>query len=101
MMITVGQSGFQMSFDNGWTVSIQFGSGNYCDNQYSKSVALKHCNNAEMAAWDRNAKWYRFEGDEVEGHASPERVAEFIHLVSQFSGDADAVNAAQEVYNEG
>jgi hypothetical protein len=24
--------GFQMTFENGWTISVQFGYGNYCDN---------------------------------------------------------------------
>ena len=25
-------TGFQMTFENGWTISVQFGYGNYCDN---------------------------------------------------------------------
>ena len=25
--------GFQMQFENGWTASVQFGIGNYCDNR--------------------------------------------------------------------
>ena len=27
-----GNRGFQMTFENGYTVSVQFGPGNYCDN---------------------------------------------------------------------
>ena len=48
--------GFQITFDNGWTVSVQFGSGNYCNNRdlhallHGKS-AFPECENAEIAAW--------------------------------------------------
>lgn len=61
--ITMGK-GFQMTFENGLTVSVQWGDGNYCDN-YSKygimdiparEIDLKS-SNAEIAVWDADGKW--------------------------------------------
>jgi hypothetical protein len=72
------QRGFHITFNNGYTVSVQFGRGNYGDGKTT----------AEIAAWDRNDKWYhsnviRWESDDVRGYATPEEVAAFIHEVSQ------------------
>ncbi len=78
---TIPHHGFQMKFANGWTVSVQFGFGNYCDNRDGKSMSSK---NAEMAAWDKDGNWYHFEHDDVKGWVTPEAAAEFIHKVSQF-----------------
>ena len=34
-----GQKGFHVSFANGWTVSVQFGPANYCDN-YDREIGV-------------------------------------------------------------
>jgi hypothetical protein len=60
--ITCGK-GFQMTFANGYTISVQFGYTNYCDNrdldavaetvaQLSDKVGSSSCRNAEFLAWD-------------------------------------------------
>lgn len=46
--------GFRITFTNGNTVSVQFGSGNYCNNQ-GKDTS-KPCANAEFWAWDKDGK---------------------------------------------
>ena len=75
--------GFQMTFANGWTVSIQFGQGNYCDNKYTKEKHIvPDCINAEIAAWDANGIWHDFGNDTVKGYCSPDEVAVFIAEIS-------------------
>ena len=42
-MFTINQGkGLQMTFSNGWTVSIQFGYGNYCSNRYIDTTLDEH-----------------------------------------------------------
>ena len=77
-----------MTFANGWTVSVQWGAGNYCDNR-------EHCENtgksttAEVAAWDRNDVWFLFDNqDKVKGYLNADEVAEFIgEIASKNEGD--------------
>ena len=67
--ITDGK-GFQITFDNGILVSVQFGSTNYCENYYKHFLKERRYGNereerfwyskdAEIAVWDTNAnaKW--------------------------------------------
>lgn len=75
--------GFHMTFANGWTVSVQFGYGNYSDNYNSGRYgepADPSCN-AEVAAWDGEGKWYQVDGDEVQGHQTPDQVADLIEII--------------------
>lgn len=90
--ITAGK-GFQMTFANNWTVSVQFGYGNYCENRsfdrvdFDRNVEPKgESKDAEIAAWDANGTWYDFGSDEVKGWCSPDEVAAFITKVSSFPG---------------
>lgn len=82
-------TGFQMIFENGWTVSVQFGRGNYCKNRSMKFVGQEpvyESPDAEVAAWDENGVWYRFdEGDSVKGWCKPDEVADFIAKVKAFA----------------
>ena len=71
-------AGFHITFKNGWTVSVQFGQGNYCEN---KSKSKSQCVNAEIAAWDANDKWYSFEYDNVKGYCDADEVADFITMI--------------------
>lgn len=77
--------GFHMAFKNGWTVSVQFGPGNYGDN-YDRSFydkePLEPSRTAEIAAWDEENNWYRFDnGDTVQGYQTPEQVLEFMNKI--------------------
>ena len=61
--ITRGK-GFQVTFDNGITLSTQFGAGNYCENHSYDPQELKRpakditCSNAEIAIWqDFDKTW--------------------------------------------
>ena len=76
-------SGFHIKFENGWTVSVQWGPHNYADNYYSAhDVTGLPSLVAEIAAWDADRNWYEFEDDNVKGYVRPEEVAEFIAMVA-------------------
>lgn len=91
--ITAGK-GFQMTFENGWTASVQWGTGNYCDNRdmrYSPNADIeagqKGSKTAEIAAWDADGEWHNFGNDEVKGWVTPDEVVEFLSLVASFAGN--------------
>ena len=77
--ITEGK-GFQMTFQNGWTVSVQFGAGNYCENNMMSvsNTPKGHSKDAEIAAWDKDGNWHTFEYDDVKGYCSADEAADFI-----------------------
>ena len=64
MMKITENKGFQMTFDNGLTISCQMGSNNYCDNRdYNKCFqaemrqSITQCDNCEVAIWNEDDKW--------------------------------------------
>lgn len=89
MFAITDRKGFHMKFANGWTVSVQFGRGNYCSNrelgEFGRDVPPS--NTAEIAAWDKDGKWYKNEdwGDDVKGYCGTDEVAEFIALIANQS----------------
>lgn len=89
--VTSGK-GLQMTFANGWTVSVQFGAGNYCDH-YNRSWApdgedvnelcgAQGSTTAEIAAWDKDGNWHDFGGDKVKGYVNADDVAHFIKFIA-------------------
>lgn len=76
-------SGFQMTFGNGWTVSVQWAGGNYSSN-YSADINTPQptAHSAEIAAWDKNGKWHDFGDDTVKGWCTTKEVAEFISFIA-------------------
>ena len=81
-------TGFQMTFENGWTISVQFGYANYCDNNrhpdgfdFGKNLDIVQSSDAEIAIWDSEGSWYTFEdGDTVKGYCSANEVATWIEF---------------------
>lgn len=85
MFKIIDAKGFHITFENEWTVSVQFGAGNYCDNygsfEFGKSAGPS--TTAEIAAWDKHECWYEFAtGDTVKGYCSPAEVLAFINLIA-------------------
>lgn len=79
--------GFHVKFENGWTVSVQFGPGNYCENKNSdcklpRAIDLWTSPDAEIAAWDAQGNWHHFESDDVEGQQTPAQVLAFMNKIS-------------------
>lgn len=67
-------NGFHITFKNGYTISVQFGKGNYSD---------KGETTAEIAAWGPDGKWMRLgEGDTVRGWCTPDEVLDYMKLVA-------------------
>ena len=86
--ITRGK-GFHIDFDNGFGVSVQFGSCNYCDHYNadpleSKRLAEDGSKTAEVAVTLEGEGIVHIEqwGDSVRGYQTPEQVAALITEVS-------------------
>ena len=93
-------SGLQITFPNGNTVSVQWGPMTYSSNKWGPLLAAREAASrdeawtsatAEVAAWrdvrggetpshkDRSTIWHTFEsGDQVRGYLTPEEVVEFL-----------------------
>ena len=83
--------GFHLTFDNDWTISVQFSGGHYCDNKnesydWARNRVMDsipvHSSNAEIAVWRRNDGLIYLENDNVRGWTSADEVARVIHKVS-------------------
>jgi len=81
--------GFQMTFENGWTVSVQWHNGAYCNNkgfEYAPgSEQYPNAATAEIAAWNSKREWYDFGSDTVLGYQTPDQVVTFMEYVKNFS----------------
>ena len=79
--ITNGK-GFQITFANGYTVSVQFGHGNYCDNRYGKDGAGSA--NAEVAAFKTyGGEWVKLsDHDDVIGYQTPDQVLAIMAMIA-------------------
>jgi len=101
-------NGFKMTFENGWTVSVQWSNFNYCDNRSwamaNPDVAQKpNCPNAECAVWDTNGDWFKLTThDDVQGWMTTDEVAELIARVQAFSPvlDSEAVDVTMKDWNK-
>jgi hypothetical protein len=92
------KSGFQIRFENGWTVSVQFGPTHYCSNRnmddpdaVAKMFAPElmefaqelSCKNGEIAAFNTNSEWHTFEdGDNVKGWTTPAELLAFMNEIA-------------------
>jgi hypothetical protein len=73
-------SGFTMIFENGNTISVQFGQGNYCSN---KGESKDTSDTAEIAMWNKEGDWYQIQPhDEVKGYCNADEVAKWIHFAA-------------------
>jgi len=82
--------GTHMTFENGLTISMQWGASNYCEKRtfayhYGKSTEGEYdtwdSTTAEIAIWDAQGEWFSFGDDTVRGWVSPDEVAEWIAIV--------------------
>lgn len=78
-------SGFQLTFANGRTVSVQWGPATYSSN-YDLPYATtgQSAATAEIASWDASGTWHIFpNGDTVQGYQTPDEVAAFLCQIAQ------------------
>jgi hypothetical protein len=86
--ITHGK-GFHITFPNKWTVSVQFGPANYCDN-YNKEIGREEIasgkegsETAEVAVLTpQHTMWEFPEGDTVLGYKTPLEVLQLMNLIA-------------------
>ena len=79
--------GFHITFENGYTVSVQFGPGNYCDN-YDMEIGIDSeiagengSTTAECAVWASDGALICYEdwgGDSVSNRSTPAEVLELL-----------------------
>ena len=86
------QKGFHITFENGWTVSVQFGRGNYCQNYNLSSMApVLGSSDAEVAAWDAKNKWFEFEdGNSCQGNMKADEVLAFMNKIAAIEKTGEA-----------
>lgn len=83
MRITDGK-GVHFTFDNGVTISIQIGGGNYGENynhpigREGRDIPLPPSSTAEFACWDRDGGWFDIDGDQVAGYVPVTKVLAFM-----------------------
>ncbi len=77
--------GFHVVFENDWTVSVQFGPGNYCDHydreigRDSEACGKEGSTTAETAVWGPDGKMVdRGAGDTVQARQTPAQVLELL-----------------------
>jgi hypothetical protein len=93
--ITQGK-GFRITTESGWSISVQFGHHNYCDNYILNTkidrddaddidYGEKGCANAEIAIIDPEGALQQLsipDGDTVKGYCTPKDVFELIEWLA-------------------
>lgn len=102
MFKTFAQKGFQTTFPNGFTVSVMFGAGNYCEHRFNEEVepgfgatnpssfssvkvwSEHRSNNAEIAVIDSNGNFVTGfpgcpESDQIRGWVTPSEMLEVMN----------------------
>jgi hypothetical protein len=79
--------GFQITFPNGYTVSVQFGPGNYSSN-YNLSMLDNMgkpmtANSAETALIAADGSFVAYKDDDVQGYQTPNDVLELLQYASK------------------
>lgn len=94
MFKSTQNKGFQITLDNGITVSVQYGKANYCERRehgsYDEDPNTTTSKDAEVAAWDKNGVWYSLGAcDTVNGWQSVNQVLQLIDFMRSLTGDED------------
>lgn len=87
-MFRAFNKGFQIDFPNGYTVSVMFGEGNYCENRDKPSGTSTESRNAEIVVWCTSIQLDVY-NDKIGGNngwRSPLEIAAVIHAVSSHNG---------------
>lgn len=107
MIKSTQNKGFSLTFENGITISVQFGTINYCERKNNSSPYksemldgqdIIESKNAEIAIWDKDNNWFNFGSDTVKGWCSSNEVAEWIEKISK--ADSDFISKLIDLQNE-
>ena len=103
-------SGFCVTFENEWTISVQWGPGNYADNYdepftcqeregallQSKVAEIAAFNKAETMWWDFDEKKPVHSGGYVKGWVKPDELIGYMQDVSEIA--LDVITASEYEY---
>lgn len=101
--------GFRITFENGWTASVHFGPGDYCDNfdkppgmrclmHHGERVkdgdlkaGLDGSRTAEIMAWNEDGWKAQLPkgGNKLEGHCPPGKVLAFMQDIASLDRDTE------------
>ena len=90
-MFNMTETGFHVTFKNGYKLSVQWGEGNYCSNRRSVLESFTSCNGlqlhesrtAEIAAFRPDDTYLHLgDYDDVVGWLSADEVADYIAIIS-------------------
>ena len=88
--VATGNKGFHLKFENGWTISVQWGPGNYCLRRMAKPLNAPmltdeswESTTAEVAIWHTASD--RDYLSDPEGWLTPTEVAEWITKVASWT----------------
>ena len=89
MFKITGKKGFHITFENGFTVSVQFGPGNYCDNydmeigRDEERAGKEGSYTAECAVWGSDGEMIdRWDGNTVSNRSTAEEVLALLNWAS-------------------
>jgi hypothetical protein len=85
---SVSAKGFHINFNNGYTLSVQFGYGNYCENRYHH-LPPNFCVNAETAIISPSGKFIQYKKDTVQGWQTPNDIIDTIAFINQLPPEDD------------
>ena len=82
--------GFQITFDNGYTVSVQFGPGNYGSNRQLDPMTRDYTDNnglsattVETALMNPEGEFVSYKDDDVQGYQNVNDVLELLNFASK------------------
>ena len=98
--VATQNKGFGMTFDNGFTISVQWGTGNYCEKKNlgadgDKEMKTKRweSRSAEIAVFDKEGEIVPVgEHDDVIGWLSADEVAKIIEGVASAESSEEIIN---------
>ena len=97
--ISTRRKGFHMTFENGLSISVQWGAGNYCDNHYPKNMDFSfskdaESDTAEIAIITPDGEFLNPEDFGIEygdgmvaGYLSPEEVVDLMYQVKNTTAE--------------
>lgn len=97
--------GIHLAFDNGVTLSVQIGGGNYCDN-YDMPLRLEDqprqmaSTTAEIAFWIGSSGMLEFpDGDTVKGYVTMSDIFELIGKINSCDGTLESLKIIMQEDN--
>lgn len=84
--------GFQIKFDNGYMVSVQFGPGNYGSNYslgFEEMGRPMIAASAETALIDPDGNFVEYNGQDVQGHRTSSDVLALLNYAASLEGNTN------------